>query len=133
VAAELERLDLGKVQLAPEPDFGSREVLGAARDMFHHMGTTRMSRSPQEGVTRHDLRCHDVDNLYIAGPSVFPASGVASPTFTAMALAIRLADHLKTRLSASPLVRASREDTSPEQTTPVEQTRAAATVTVTGQ
>jgi choline dehydrogenase-like flavoprotein len=69
------------------------------------MGTTRISRSPQQGVTRHDLRCHDVDNLFIAGASVFPASGVASPAFTALALSIRLADHLKTRMrSAAPAV-----------------------------
>jgi choline dehydrogenase-like flavoprotein len=101
VAAELERLSLGKVQLARGPEFGNREVLGAAHDMFHHMGTTRMSRSPKHGVTRHDLRCHDVDNLFIAGPSVFPAGGVASPTFTALALTMRLADHLKTRMRST--------------------------------
>lgn len=105
VAGELERLNLGTVQLAQAPDFGSRDILGAAKDMFHHMGTTRMSRLPKDGVTRHDLRCHDVDNLYIAGPSVFPAGGIASPTFTALALCIRLADHLKTRLrSSAPMV-----------------------------
>jgi len=98
VAAELERLGLGRVHLAGEPDFSSRETPGAARDIFHHMGTTRMSREPQDGVTRHDLRCHDVDNLFIAGPSVFPTSGIANPTFTALALCIRLADHLKVRL-----------------------------------
>lgn len=98
VAAEIERLDLGKVRLATEPDFSSRDTLGSARDIFHHMGTTRMSRTPEHGVTRHDLRCHDVDNLYIAGPSVFPASGIANPTFTALALSMRLGDHLKARM-----------------------------------
>jgi choline dehydrogenase-like flavoprotein len=41
-----------------------------------------------------------VDNLYIAGPSVFPASGIANPTFTALALALRLADHLKSACAA---------------------------------
>jgi choline dehydrogenase-like flavoprotein len=105
VASELQRLDLGTVRLAPGPDFNARETLGAARDSFHHMGTTRMSRSAEDGVTRHDLRCHDLDNLYIAGPSVFPAGGIAEPTFTALALCVRLSDHLKARLvSAMPLV-----------------------------
>jgi choline dehydrogenase-like flavoprotein len=99
-AAEFERLGLGKVRLAGAPDFERRERPGSARDIFHHMGTTRMSRSPQTGVTRPDLRCHDVDNLYIAGPSVFPASGIANPTFTALALAVRLADHLKSACAA---------------------------------
>lgn len=112
VAGQIERNGLGRVQLAGPPDFGSRETLGAARDIFHHMGTTRMSRAPEEGVTRHDLRCHDVDNLYITGTSVFPTSGVANPTFTALALTLRLADHLKARLrnaASATLVREVRD------------------------
>lgn len=95
LAAEFERLGLGKINLAGPPDFSQRDLPGAARDIFHHMGTTRMSRSAKTGVTRPDLRCHDVDNLFIAGPSVFPAGGIANPTFTALALALRLADHLE--------------------------------------
>lgn len=95
IAAEFARTGLGKVRLAERLDFDLRGKLGAARDIYHHMGTTRMSRNPTEGVVRDDLRCHDVDNLYIAGPSTFPSGGVANPTFTALALALRLADHLK--------------------------------------
>jgi choline dehydrogenase-like flavoprotein len=101
VAAELERVGLGKVRLAEEPDFQRRDTLGAARDIYHHMGTTRMSHSPGAGVVRADLRCHDVDNLFIVGPSVFPSSGIANPTFTALALALRLADHLKSLPAAA--------------------------------
>ena len=100
IAAEFTRLGLGKIRLAGEPDFDRRDTLGAARDIFHQMGTTRMSATPQTGVTRPDLRCHDVDNLFIAGSAVFPAGGIANPTFTALALSLRLADHLKsTRVS----------------------------------
>jgi len=101
IAQEFERLGLGRIQLAGPPDFASREVPGAARDIFHHMGTTRMSLSAQKGVTRPDLRCHDVDNLYIAGSSVFPAGGIANPTFTALALTVRLADHLRASQSGT--------------------------------
>jgi choline dehydrogenase-like flavoprotein len=95
MAREFVRLGLGPVRLADEPDFEKRDQLAAARDIFHHMGTTRMASDPAAGVTRADLRCHDVDNLYIAGPSVFPTSGIANPTFTALALTLRLADHLQ--------------------------------------
>lgn len=95
VASQFERAGLGRVRLAGPPDFEQRNVPGAARDIFHHMGTTRMSHDPRDGVTRPDLRCHEVDNLYLAGPSVFPAGGIANPTFTALALTLRLADHLK--------------------------------------
>jgi len=38
---------------------------------------------------------HGVDNLFIAGSSVFPTCGYANPTLTIVALALRLADHLK--------------------------------------
>jgi len=96
IAAEFERLGLGRVRVAGAPNFELRDTPGAARDIFHHMGTARMSATPQGGVTRADLRSHDVDNLFVAGAAVFPAGGIANPTFTALALSLRLADHLKT-------------------------------------
>jgi choline dehydrogenase-like flavoprotein len=37
----------------------------------------------------------DVENLYIAGSSVFPTSGLANPTLTLVALSVRLGDHLR--------------------------------------
>jgi choline dehydrogenase-like flavoprotein len=95
IATEFTRLGLGTIRLASGPDFERRDTLGAARDIFHHMGTTRMSDTPREGVTRPDLRCHDIENLFVAGAAVFPAGGIANPTFTALALTLRLADHLK--------------------------------------
>jgi choline dehydrogenase-like flavoprotein len=95
VAAEFARLGLGNIRLAGDPDFNLRDTPGAARDIFHHMGTARMSATARTGVTRPDLRCHDTDNLYVAGAAVFPAGGIANPTFTALALALRLGDHLK--------------------------------------
>jgi choline dehydrogenase-like flavoprotein len=101
IATEFERLGLGKIRLAGAPDFESRDQPGAARDIFHHMGTTRMSTSARAGVTRPDLRCHDVENLFVAGAAVFPTGGIANPTFTALALSLRLADHLKTARSAA--------------------------------
>jgi choline dehydrogenase-like flavoprotein len=67
----------------------------------HHMGTTRMSLDARHGVVNTDSRLHDVQNLYVAGSSVFPTAGSDVPTYTIVALAIRLADHLKTRLEAS--------------------------------
>ena len=37
---------------------------------------------------------HGLQNLYVAGSSVFPTSGFANPTFTIVRLSLRLADHL---------------------------------------
>ena len=64
-------------------------------DMAHTLGTTRMADDPREGVVDSDCRVHGIDNLFIAGGSVIPTSGHANPTLTILALAIRLADHLK--------------------------------------
>lgn len=61
----------------------------------HHMGTTRMHADPRQGVVDPDCRVHGVGNLFVAGSSVFPTGGYANPTLTIVALAIRLADHLK--------------------------------------
>lgn len=64
----------------------------------HQMGTTRISRNPDDGVIDPSLRCHDVGNLYVAGSSVFPTFGFANPTLTIVALTLRLAEHLRRRL-----------------------------------
>jgi choline dehydrogenase-like flavoprotein len=40
-----------------------------------------------------------VANLFIAGSSVFPTGGASNPTLTIVALALRLAAHLKEQLA----------------------------------
>jgi choline dehydrogenase-like flavoprotein len=69
-------------------------------DAFHHMGTTRMSSSAETGVVDEQCRMHGVNNLYVTGSSVFPTSGHSNPTFTAMALTLRLGKHLKEKFRA---------------------------------
>lgn len=64
----------------------------------HHYGTTRMSEHPAHGVVDTNCRVHSVDNLYVAGSSTFPTPGAATPTLSVVALALRLADHLRTRV-----------------------------------
>ena len=60
----------------------------------HHLGTTRMADDPRQGVVDRHCRVHGMDNLHIAGSSVFPTGGWAFPTFTIVALSLRLADRL---------------------------------------
>lgn len=62
---------------------------------FHYIGTTRMGADPSRGVVDANCRVFGIDNLYITGCSVFPTSGHAPPTFTLVALAARLASHLR--------------------------------------
>lgn len=66
----------------------------------HHMGTTRMHDDPAKGVTDRNARVHGIENLFIAGSSLFPTAGYANPTLTIVALALRLSDHLKEELRA---------------------------------
>lgn len=70
---------------------------------YHHMGTTRMSARPQDGVVDRDARVHGVPNLFVAGSSVFPTAGSANPTLTIVALAIRLAEVLRAELGPARL------------------------------
>ncbi|NQV20884.1 MAG: hypothetical protein HQ511_05645 [Rhodospirillales bacterium] len=95
IGAEFGRLNYGRVRvpdwLAIDDDAWSPELIGGN----HHMGTTRMSENPKQGVVDKNCRVHSVGNLYVAGSSVFTTSGYANPTLTIVALAVRLADHLK--------------------------------------
>ncbi|MFK7989400.1 MAG: GMC oxidoreductase, partial [Sandaracinaceae bacterium] len=72
-------------------------IAGRVRPAGHHMGTTRYGRDATDGVVDEDGRCFEVPNLYIAGSSVFRTGGRANPTLTLVALAERLADHLRGR------------------------------------
>lgn len=61
---------------------------------FHHMGGTRQSDDPADGVVNAENRVHGVENLTVIGSSVFPNTvGYANPTLTAIADALRVADH----------------------------------------
>ena len=85
---------LGRLRLSPalaDDDLVWKGWLGQA----HHMGTTRASDNPKEGVVDRNCRVHGLANLYIAGSSVFPSAGFSNPTLTIVALTHRLADHLK--------------------------------------
>ena len=58
-----------------------------------------MSDDPRSGVVDADCKLHGLENLYVAGSAVFPTSGYANPKLTIVALALRLADHLRHRIN----------------------------------
>jgi choline dehydrogenase-like flavoprotein len=60
----------------------------------HHAGTTRMHADAAHGVVDANCRVHGVNNVFVAGASVFPTAGFVNPVLTIVALAERLADHL---------------------------------------
>lgn len=99
LAMEFAERDMGRIRLEPWVEDGDRPVaLGRTRPAhYHHMGGTRMGTDPATSVVDPNLKVHGLDNLYIAGSSVFPSGGYANPTFTIMQLSLRLAEHLVAR------------------------------------
>jgi choline dehydrogenase-like flavoprotein len=92
IAAECERIEVGRVIAPIETAARERESILHSN---HQLGTTRMSDDKQQGVVNRNCRAHDLWNLYIVGGGVFPTVSWANPTFTLMALTLRLADYLR--------------------------------------
>jgi choline dehydrogenase-like flavoprotein len=92
IATDLETMGCGGELVGTPEELAKAEWV----DNYHYLGTTRMGTEPEHSVVNPDLRVHTVDNLYVAGGSVFPTSGCANPTMTIVALSIRLAEHLRT-------------------------------------
>jgi choline dehydrogenase-like flavoprotein len=59
-----------------------------------------MAMDTKRGVVDPDCHVHGIGNLYVAGSCVFSSSGSASLTLTIVALALRLADHIKRFMGA---------------------------------
>jgi choline dehydrogenase-like flavoprotein len=98
VGEEFGRAGLGRLRFDWDGDRDDEAWPDDLRGGSHHMGTTRMSDDPRQGVV--DARCsvHGVDNLYVAGSSIFTTGGAGTPTLTLVAFALRLADHLEEAL-----------------------------------
>jgi len=95
-------LSISGVEWRPAIFDKSAEITGIT-DTFHPMGGCRMGTSPRESVVDSNLTVHGIPNLSVASAAVYPAGGSSNPSFTLIALALRLADRLAARLrSAQP-------------------------------
>lgn len=92
VAKRLEEAGLAKLTLDPAVVEGGPAILPRIVDHYHQMGMARMAHSAEHGVVDPDCRVFGSDNLFVAGAATFPSSGHPNPTFTGMALGLRLAD-----------------------------------------
>jgi choline dehydrogenase-like flavoprotein len=70
-------------------------------DTYHAMGGLRMGDDPATSVVDRNLTVHGLTNLHVASCAVFPSGSSSNPTFTMMALAMRLADHLTAEFTSS--------------------------------
>ncbi|HWF94363.1 MAG TPA: GMC family oxidoreductase [Xanthobacteraceae bacterium] len=75
---------------------GAKEVWSnrGAMPTIHLMGGTIMGDSAGNSITNSYGQTHELGNLWIAGPGIFPTSGAPNPTFTIFALSLRGAEQL---------------------------------------
>jgi choline dehydrogenase-like flavoprotein len=93
-ATWLSRTGFGTLYWSVPADNRVDHIMSQSRDGRHQIGTTRMGETQKTGVVDRDCRVFGVNNLFIAGTSLFCSSSQANPTLTAVALAIRLAHKL---------------------------------------
>ncbi len=65
----------------------------------HQAGTCRFGDDPATSVLDANCKAHELDNLYVVDTSFFPSIGAVNPALTAMANAIRVGEHLLSRMS----------------------------------
>jgi len=95
LAVAVAKSGLGEVQLGPDLPGSVRRAL--VPQGGHHIGTVRMGADVRSGVVDPNGEVWGIHGLFVAGPAIFPTSGFANPTLTAVALAFRLAEHLVRR------------------------------------
>jgi choline dehydrogenase-like flavoprotein len=95
MACELGALNTGRIRFKNELLTGESYKINDP--VNHHIGTTRMSDGFKTGVVNKNCKVFGISNLYIAGSSVFTTSSVVNPTYTIIAMSLRLGDYLKSR------------------------------------
>ncbi len=68
------------------------------REVTHQCGTCRFGEDANTSVLDINCRTHDVDNLYVVDGSFFPSSAAVNPSLTIIANALRVGEHLLTRI-----------------------------------
>jgi choline dehydrogenase-like flavoprotein len=79
---------------------GASEVWVSGRNPEHLVGGTLMGDNPDSSVTNSYGQTHQIDNLFVAGASLFPTVAAVNPTATLVSLALRTADYIRTNRAA---------------------------------
>lgn len=90
---------LGELIWHGPPEERQPSVMDQAGDGVHQIGTARMALSPKTGIVDRNCRVFGVRNLFLASSAVFPTSGQANPTLSAITLAARLAHTIATEIT----------------------------------
>jgi len=73
---------------------GAYEAWSNGPVSMHALGGTIMGNDPASSVVNSYGQTHDLNNLFVAGPGIFPTSGAVNPTFTIHAATLRAADYI---------------------------------------
>ncbi|MES3046700.1 FAD-dependent oxidoreductase [Sphingomonas faeni] len=95
----LVRTGIGRLDYRMAREERHDAVLALAAHGTHQIGLARMGAHRREGVVDDQLACFDAPNLHVASTAVLPTSGQANPTVSTVALSLRLAAHLASRLA----------------------------------
>jgi len=68
-------------------------------DCAHQAGTCRFGTDPATSVLDVNCKAHELDNLYVVDTSFFPSIGAVNPALTAIANALRVAEHLRSPMA----------------------------------
>ena len=79
------------------------KAISKGGEIIHEVGTARMGADARDSVTNQFGKTWDVDNLYLTDGSVFASKAHKNPTITIMALAMRSADNIASRLRTGEL------------------------------
>jgi choline dehydrogenase-like flavoprotein len=105
--AEVSKADFAKIAQL----MGGTGLRYSAEGQFannqHITGTVRMGSDPASSVVDAFGRAHDHENLFICGTGVMPTAATMNSTLTAVALALRTAEHILPAKSPSAAARAA--------------------------
>jgi choline dehydrogenase-like flavoprotein len=73
---------------------GAYEVWTSSRVHMYAMGGVIMGAERQSSVINEYGQIHDIPNLFVAGPLLFPTSGAVNPCFTVTAVTARIANYI---------------------------------------
>ncbi len=96
VKHHLDHLGMHPHHLVPRDVYMKNDIPVAG--CAHQSGTVRFGNDPATSVLDSDCKAHELDNLYVVDTSFFPSIGAVNPALTAIANALRVGDHILSRL-----------------------------------
>jgi choline dehydrogenase-like flavoprotein len=97
VKKQLSHLGMHPHHLIPRDIYMKNDIPVAG--CAHQAGTARFGTDPTTSVLDTNCKAHELDNLYVVDTSFFPSIGAVNPALTVMANALRVGDHLLSRLN----------------------------------